>query len=172
MDLPAQLAVAPDEGLLALLNTLGQEQVLLARAADAGITLAEQHVDSLDFLTRQGLILATEELGIRSITLLAGETADDAIARTILQILRELTAGTLNVIPMNPISWSLRRELDWDIFESAIGATVERVDDLKGSTQAAPPQPAVAVPPEATPAGATPAGATTGTPPVPDSVQN
>jgi len=156
-DLPAQLAAAPDEVLYDLLHRLGQAQVLLARAADAGIGLAEEHLDSLDSSARQGLRAATDELGIRMIPLLQGETADDAIARTILQILRELTAGTGAVIPMGAISVALRRDLDWDILESAIGATVERIDDLRGSPEAIPIQPAVVLP---------------GTPPVVDSVQN
>lgn len=156
-DLPAQLASAPDEVLYDLLHRLGQAQVLLARAADAGIGLAEEHLDSLDSSARQGLRAATDELGIRMIPLLQGETADDAIARTILQILRELTAGTGAVIPMGAISVALRRDLDWDILESAIGATVERIDDLRGSPEAIPIQPAVVLP---------------GTPPVVDSVQN
>ena len=156
-DLPAQLAVAPDEALHGLLNGLGQAQVLLARAADAGIGLTAEHVDSLDFLVRQGLREATDELGIRGIPLSPGETADDAIARTILQILRELSAGTRSVIPMGAITVALRRDLDWDILESAIGATVERIDDLRGSTEATPTQPALVAP---------------GTPPVLDSVQN
>ena len=172
-DLPAQLAVAPDEVVHELLNRLGQTQVLLVRAAGAGIGLAEAHLDSLDFVTRQGLILATDELGIRNIPVAAGETADDAIARRILQILREVTAGTLNAIPMGGISLTLRRELDWDVLESAIGATVERVDDLRGFTPVAPLQPAAAPPVGAPPAGAPPAGApAAGTPPVLDSVQN
>ena len=156
-DLPAQLAVAPNEALHDLLNRLGQAQVLLARAADAGIGLTGEHLDSLDFLARQGLREATDELGIRSIPLSASETADDAIDRTILQILRELSAGTRSVIPMDAITVALRRDFDWDIVESAIGATVERVDDLRGSTEATPTQPAVVAP---------------GTPPVLDSVQN
>ena len=74
--------------------------------------------------------MATDDLGIRQIPPMAGETADDAIARTILQILRELTAGTRNAIPMGAVSVALRRDVDWDISESAIGATVERIDDL------------------------------------------
>jgi hypothetical protein len=119
------------------------------------------------------LILATEELGIRGIPVAAGETADDAIARRILQILREVTAGTLNAIPMGGISLTLRRELDWDVLESAIAATVERVDDLRGFTPVAPLQPAAAPPVGAPPAGAPPTGApAAGTPPVLDSVQN
>ena len=161
-DLPAQLAVAPDEALHGLLNRLGQAQVLLARAADAGIGLAAEHVDSLDFLARQGLRDATDELGIRRIPPSESETVDDAIARTILQLLREISAGTRSVIPAGAITVALRRDLDWDILESAIGATVERIDDLRGSTEATPTQPAVVAP----------TGAATGTPPAPDSVLN
>ena len=155
--LPAQLAVAPNEALHDLLNSLGQAQVLLARAADAGIGLAGEHLDSLDFLARQGLRDVTDELGIRRIPLSAGETADDAIDRTILQILRELSAGTRSVIPLDAITVALRRDFDWDIFEGAIRATVERIDDLRGSTEATPTRPAVVAP---------------ATPPVLDSVQN
>jgi len=161
-DLPAQLAVAPDEALQGLLNSLGQAQVLLARAADAGIGLTAEYVDSLDFLARRGLRDATDELGIRRIPPSEGETVDDAMARTILQLLREISAGTRSVIPAGAITVTLRRDLDWDILESAIGATVERIDDLRGSTEATPTQPAVVAP----------TGAATGTPPTPDSVLN
>ena len=161
-DLPAQLAVAPDEALNGLLNTLGQGQVLLARAADAGIRIAAERLDSLDFVARQDLRDATDELGIRRIPPLAGETVDDAIDRTILQILRELSAGTRSVIPMDAITLALRRDFDWEIREGAIRATVERIDDLRGSTEATPTQPAVVAP----------TGAATATPPVLDSVQN
>ena len=149
-DLPAQLAVAPDEAVHDLLNRLAQGQVLLALAADAGIGLSEERLDSLDFLTRQELREATDALGIRRIPLLAGETADDGIARTVLQVLREMSGGTRGVIPLGAISVALRRDLDWEVLESAIGATVERVDDLRGSAPTTPTQPAV-IAPEAAP---------------------
>ena len=153
-DLPAQLAVAPDEAVHDLLNRLAQGQVLLTLAADAGIVLAQARLDSLDFLARQELREATDELGIRRIFLQTGETADDGIARTILQVLREMSGGTRGVIPLGAISVALRRDLDWEVFDGAIVATVERIDDLRGS---AVTQPAL-VPPA--------------TPPAPDSVQN
>ena len=155
-DLPAQLAVAPDEALIAFLNRLGQAQVLLTRAADAGISPTEEHVDSLDSLARQRLRGATDELGLRRIALLEGETADEALDRRTLQILREISAGTRNVIPMGSITVTLRLENDWNVLESGIGATVERIDDLRGSVQETPTQPAVVQP----------------APPVVDSVQN
>jgi parvulin-like peptidyl-prolyl isomerase len=156
-DLPDQLAVAPDEALAAFLNRLGQAQVLFARAGDAGISLAEEHVDSLDALARQRLREATDELGLRRIALLEGETADEALDRRTLQILREISAGTRMVIAMASIMVSPRRENDWNVLQSGVGATVERIDDLRGSVQETPTQPAAVQP---------------GAPPVVDSVQN
>ena len=153
-DLAPQLAVAPDDVVHDLLNRLAQGEVLLALAADAGIGLGEERLDSLDFLARQGLREATDELGIRRIPLLTGETADDAVARTMLQVLREMSGGTRGAIPLGAISVALRRDLDWEVFQGAIRATVERIDDLRGSSMT---QPSVALP---------------GTPPVPDSLQN
>ena len=157
VDLPAQLAAAPDAVLNTLLNRLGQAQVLLLRAAEAGIGPAEEHVDSLDSLARQGVRDVTDGLGLRRIALLEGETADDALDRTTLQLLREISAGTRSVIPMAAITVALRREADWEILESSIGATVGRVDDLRGAVEDAPTQP-TPVPPDA--------------PPLVDSVQN
>ena len=156
-DLPAQLAVAPDEALDALLNRLGQAQVLLARAAEAGISPTEEHVDSLDDLARQRIREATDDLGLRRIALLDGETADEALDRTTLQVLREISAGTRNVIPMASIIMALRQEIDWKVFESGVRATVERVDDLRGAVQETPTQPAAVQP---------------GAPPAVDSAQN
>ena len=156
-DLPDQLAVAPDEALAAFLNRLGQAQVLFARAGDAGISLAEEHVDSLDALARQRLREATDELGLRRIALLEGETADEALDRRTLQILREISAGTRMVIAMASIMVSPRRENDWNVLQSGVEATVERIDDLRGSVQETPTQPAAVQP---------------GAPPVVDSVQN
>jgi parvulin-like peptidyl-prolyl isomerase len=69
-DLPAQLTEATDAALHALLHSLGQAQVLLARAADAGIVLTQERLDSLDAFARQNLREATDALGIRRIRLL------------------------------------------------------------------------------------------------------
>ena len=156
-DLPDQLAVAPDEALAAFLNRLGQAQVLLARAAEAGISPAREHVDSLDSLARQRLREATDELGLRRIALLEGETADEALDRRTLQVLREISAGTRTVIAMASVMVSLRQENDWNVLQSGVGATVERIDDLRGSVEETPTQPAAVQP---------------GAPPVVDSVQN
>ena len=156
-DLPAQLAVAPDEALTALLGRLGQAQVLLARAADAGISPTEERIDSLNSLARQRVRAAADELGLRRIDPQEGETDDEALDRRILQVLREISAGTRSVIPMASIVVTLRQEIEWNVFQSGVGATVERVDDVRGFTQETPTQPAVVQP---------------GPPPAVDSIQN
>ena len=147
---PGQLATAPDEALSNLLNRLGQARVLLARAAEAGITPSQERIDSLDSQTRRRIREATNELGLQRIALLEGETADDALDRTTLQALREISAGTRSAIQMAQIIVSLRREADWEILESSIAATVERIDDLRGVVEEPPTQPAP-VPPSAEP---------------------
>ena len=161
-DLPAQLAVAPDEALNDLLYRLGQGRILLDRAADAGIAPAEEHVDSLEALARQRLREATDQIGLRRIVLLEGETADDALDRTVLQVLREISAGTRSVIPLAAIIVTLRRDTEWDIVQGAIGATVARIDDLRGAPEGSQLQPAPAAPAPVQP----------DVPPVVDSVQN
>ena len=155
--LPDQLAAAPDEAVNELLRRLGEARVLLARAAEAGIAPIEDRLISLDSLTRQRVRDATDVLGLRRITLLDGETADDALDRTTLQLLREISAGTRTVIQMAGIIVTRRREADWEILRSSIGATVERIDDLRGAVEDAVTLPAP-LPPSA--------------PPLLDSVQN
>lgn len=140
-DLPGQLAIAPEEALTVLLNRFGQARLVLARAAEAGIAPTEERVESLDSLTRQLVREATDELGLRRISLLEGETADDALDRTTLQILREISAGTRDVMQMAGIIVALREEADSEIVQSAIGATVERIDDLRGAVEDAATQP-------------------------------
>jgi foldase protein PrsA len=139
-DLPGQLLAAPDEALDALLRSIGQTQVLLDRASNAGINLTEEHVDSIETLARQGVRGAMDQLGIRRIMPSDGETADEALHRRTLQILRELSAGTLSVVPTDAITVGLRRDFDWEILEGSIGATIERVNELRGATGQAPAQ--------------------------------
>jgi parvulin-like peptidyl-prolyl isomerase len=164
-NLPGQLAVAPDEALNDLLNRLGQSRILLERAAEAGITPDRARLDSLDSITRERVRAVTEELGLRGIAPLEGETADEALDRTTLQLLREISAGTRSVIQMSAIMVALRREADWEVLGASTGATVERIDDLRGAVADAATQPGPVLP-------SAPPGVPPGAVPPADSVQN
>ena len=139
-DFAAQVAQAPDEVLVGLLQELGQTRALATRAGESGFGLTEEYRDSVYDLILDRVIEATEVLGIRSISPMEDETADEALDRTVIQILRELLAGTRDVIPMGQITSGLRRERDWVIVDSSIMAAVMRIDELRGdATQESPP---------------------------------
>ncbi len=142
----AQVLGSPDENLSALLRRLGQARVLLARAEDASVTLSEERQDTLYRMTREQVIQASDALGIRQITLLENETPDEALDRTLLQVMRELVAGTRNAISLSVVTVALRRETDWSISGRLITATVARIDELVGSTEGTQPQAVPTVP--------------------------
>ena len=141
-----QVLSASDADVTVLLRRLGQAQVLTARAADAGITLSESRQDSLLTLTRAQVTQAADALGIRMITARADETPDEALDRTLLQILRELVAGTRSAIPLSVVTVALRRDEDWSISNRSITATVARIAEVKGEQVNLQPQPVPVTP--------------------------
>jgi len=140
----AQVQTASDADVTVLLQRLGQAQVLTARAAQAGIALTEGRQDTLLTQTRARITQATDALGIRLITALADETSDAALERTLLQIMRELVAGTRSAIPLGVVTVSLRRNEDWSISARSITATVARIAEVTGEEVDLQPQPAAA----------------------------
>ena len=143
----AQVSQAPDDVLTGLLHELGQTQVLVSRGEESGFGLTEEHRDSLYDLTLGQVIEVTEVLGLRSILPMADETPDEALDRTVIQILRELLAGTRDVIPTGQITFGLKRDRDWAIIDRSIRETVVRVDELRGFVAQVTPEPPFGGPP-------------------------
>jgi hypothetical protein len=139
-DFPAQVSQAPDEILTGLLQELGQTRVLASRAEEGGFRATEEHRDSVYDLTLGRVIEATDVLGIRNITPAEDETADEALDRTVAQILRELLAGTRELIPMGQVTYGLKGEMDWAIVDGSVTAAVTRIEELKGLAAQVSPQ--------------------------------
>jgi len=145
-DFTAQVSQAPDEILTGLLQELGQTRVLASRAEESGFRATEEHRDSVYDLTLGRVIEATDVLGIRNIVPVEDETADEALDRTVAQILRELLAGTRELIPMGQVTYGLRGEMDWAIVDGSVTAAVTRIDELKGLAAQVSPQAPLAPP--------------------------
>ena len=154
VEFASQIQGASDGDVNLLLERLGQSRVLVSRAAKAGVTLSEERQDTLHRMTLAQVTRATDALGIRQIAVLENETAEEAIDRRLLQILRELVAGTRNAIPLSVVTVALRRDEDWSISDRSIAATVARIDELLGSAGAPAPTAAPTAPPA--PTGAAP----------------
>ena len=147
----AQVISSSDEELSAFLHRLGQARVLLGRADDAGVIVPEERQDTLDRMTREQVIQAADALGIRQVRALEHESTAEALDRTLLQVMREIVAGTRNAIPLSVVTVALRRETDWSISDRSIAATVARIEELRGSSGAAQPQGVPVVPPAPSP---------------------
>ncbi len=143
----AQVSQAPDDVLTGLLHELGQTRVLVSRAEESGFGLTDEHRDSVYDRTLEQVIEVTEALGLRGISPMADETSDEALDRTVMQILREVLAGTQDVIPMGPITFGLKRDKDWALVDRSITDTVVRVDELKGFVEQVTPEPPFGGPP-------------------------
>jgi hypothetical protein len=102
--------------------------------------VTEEYRDSVYDFTLGRVIEATEVLGIRNIAPVEDETADEALDRTVVQILRELLAGTRDLISMGQITYGLKGERDWAIVDGSVTAAVTRIDDLKGLAAQVPPR--------------------------------
>ena len=157
-DFAAQVSQAPEDVLTGLLQELGQTRVLASRAEESGFGLTEEHRDSVYDLTLGRVIEATDVLGIRNISPMVDETAEEALDRTVVQILRELLAGTRELIPMGQITFGLKRERDWTVVDGSITAAVVRIDELKGSAAQVMPQSPVGAPLPTVPATADTSG--------------
>jgi len=146
VEFATQIQSASDADVEVLLQRLGQARVLIARAVDAGITVSEERQDTLHRMTLAQVTQAADLLGIRQIKALETETADEALDRTLLQIMRELVAGTRNAIPLSVVTVALRRDEDWSISDRSIAATVARIDELVGAAEGTEPQAVPTVP--------------------------
>ena len=157
-DFVLQAANAPEEDLSGFLRRLGEAQVLGTRAAEAGIRIAEERRDSLYSMTREQVIEAADTLGIRAVPLLENETGSQALDRALLQVLREIAAGTREAISLSVVTLALRRDMDWSVSDRSIAVTVRRVDELVGSPADAEPQVVPSAPPPTEEPGRDPDG--------------
>jgi len=151
VEFSTQVQTASDDDITILLRRLGQARVLTALAEDAGITLSAERQDTLLTMTLAQVTQATDALGIRQISVLENETAEEALDRTLLQLMRELVGGTRNAIPLSVVTVALRRDEDWSISDRSITATVTRIAELVGAEVGTEPQPEPTAPDEATP---------------------
>ncbi len=135
-----QVQQAPDGPLETLLRDLARDQMLIKRASDSGIDIDPARRDSLIEVTREQLVQAADQLGIRRITPIQGESPSGAVERTVRGIIQSVLDGSTNVIPLGVVTASLRAEYDGRVMHAGILKAMERLDEVRG-VQGAPPLP-------------------------------
>ncbi|MGQ0815181.1 MAG: peptidylprolyl isomerase [Gemmatimonadota bacterium] len=130
-----------DENLEQLLGGLARNEILVEEAARQGLKVPQQQIDSVRNEIRTQLRNAIREAQLNNITAQQGETMDQAIERRVMALLEGNIRGDRSVIPLGPISHSLRDQYKAQVFEQGITATVQKAEQLRaqpGQGQGAP----------------------------------
>ncbi len=133
-----QVQQASDGPLESLLLTLARERLLIAKATASGIEIDPARRDSLIQATRDQLVQAADQLGIREITPIQGETPSGALDRTVRGIIQSVLDGSTNVIPLGVVTASLREQYDGRVLNPGILKALERLEEVRGVQGALP----------------------------------
>lgn len=149
----AGLASAPDEQLEQALLGLAKNEVLVQEARKQGFEATAAERDSLMMQSHADLRSAVEEAGLLNIVPQEGETQAQAIDRRVNALLEAIIKGERNVLPLGPLSYSLRRQYDGAVFDRAFPAVISKVEASRPAEPVTPPvqQPAPQTAPPAEP---------------------
>jgi hypothetical protein len=160
-----QVGQAPDDVLEEqVLLSLAQRELLVNRALDEGLTVAEETQDSIRQDLRQRFVSLGRDLNLVPLEVPSGENPRQVVRARVDTVLTEILAGTRNVVPLGPVSFVLRRQFGGDVLDSGIDQTVARLDEARAgpgpdTTGGSTPAPAPDAPVQGTEPGTAEPGA-------------
>ena len=131
-----------DDNLKQLLEGLARNEILVAEAGRQKLEVPKQQLDSVRNEIKKQLRTAVAEAQLTNVTTQQGENMDQAIQRRVMALLEGNIRGDRPVIPLGPISYSLREQYGAQIFERGVTETVQKVE----ATRAQNPVPAPGMP--------------------------
>lgn len=131
-----QLAQATDEQIGQVLEGLTRNEILVAEAADRGVTVSATERDSIRTQAVATLQQAASIAGLTSIQPQGGETQSQAVDRRVNSYLEAILRGEQNVVPLGPISYSLRTQYGGEVFERAYPQVVSTIEEVRAATPA------------------------------------
>jgi hypothetical protein len=142
---PAQqrgaLAAAPDEQVKQVLEGFTRNEILVNQAKRDGLEVTAAERDSVSTEARMRLQQAAMLAGLTSIQPQDGETMTQAVERRVTGFLEAILKGEQNVVPLGPVSFSLRNQFGGEVFERAFATAAQRIEQQRGGMPAAPPLP-------------------------------
>jgi hypothetical protein len=155
----SMIVTQTDENLKQLLEGLARNEILVAEGGRLKLEVPQKQIDSVRNEIRTQLRAAVVEAQLVDIKPQQGESMDQAIERRVMSLLEGNIKGDRAVIPLGPISYSLRDQFEGQIFEQGVTATVQKAERLRAAAPAGqgtlpppeqqPPQQAPQQPPAA-----------------------
>ncbi len=124
-----------------LLLPLAQRELFIAAARDAGLEQPQSYRDSIAAEIRSGFGQAAQVTGFAGLTVPEGSTRSEVVDRTVTELLRGIVGGSREVVPLGPVGFSLRRNTRTELFETGILETVNRIEEIRGTTPPVAPVP-------------------------------
>lgn len=126
-----------DDNLKQLLEGLARNEILVLEAGRQKLEVPKQQTDSVRNEIKRQLRTAIAEAQLSNIKVGPGENIDQAIQTRVMALLEGNIRGDRPVIPLGPISYSLREQYGAQIFERAVTETVQKVEQTRAAN---PPQ--------------------------------
>ncbi len=149
MELPqrTQFAdMANDEQLGQLLRDVATNELILADAAERGISVPQAEQDSIADLIRDRMVQMARNTGLTGAPE-PGETQQEAVERRVNSFMMALLSGQANVGPLGQLSTVLRAQRETRINSSAIEKVVEEMEARRGEAGGAGQAEGPAMPP-------------------------
>ncbi len=133
-----------DDNIKQLLEGLARNEILVAEAGRQNLAVPQQQLDSVRNEIKKQLRTAIAEAQLNNIKPAAGQSADEALQQRVMTLLEGNIRGDRPVIPLGPISYSLREQYGAQVFERAVTETVQKVEQARAQNPV--PQPGFAPP--------------------------
>ena len=141
-----QLIAAQDAQVKQVLEGMTRNKILVAEAEKQGLAATPEEADSLQTMRRFQLRITAVNAGLTAIQPQDGETMREAVERRVNAYLESILRGEQNAFPLGPVSYSLRKQFDGEIFTRSFDAVVQRIEARRPPT--AGPQPTPVPPPD------------------------
>lgn len=135
-----QMATAADDQIKQVLENLTRNEILIREAEKKGLQVTPVEEDSVRRQVQAQLAMAVRAAGLTAIQPQDGETMRQAVARKVNGFLDAIMRGEQNVIPLGPISFSLREQYGGEIYDRAIEEVVAKIEQMRPAQPAQPPQ--------------------------------
>lgn len=135
-----QVEQATDEQVVDnVLFAMVRRELLVAEAKRTGIQSNATRQDSLKDALRDGFRDAARELGLLSVTEGQDESQEEAIDRTVTALLRSIIRRERDVIPLGPLSFTLRLQYTAEVFDPGVQQAVRQMQVARGPGTVNPP---------------------------------
>lgn len=135
----AMITTQSNENLKQLLEGLARNKILVHEGKRLKLEVPEHQLDSVRNEVRKQLRAAVVEGQLANIKPQEGESMEQAMDRRVMALLEGNIKGDRAVIPLGPVSYSLREQYGGQVFENGVTSTVSKAEQIRAQSPGGAP---------------------------------